>query len=113
MDRAQLTAPRARGHGHPYVRAPLIVLPRLGDEPGGILRRWRLRIRPRNGRLPCLVRVVDGHPLPPDASLERAGDDPVDLPDRRVGQPATRVTGLPSSDAVFTAASQHGIEGLQ
>lgn len=104
--RADLPAPRAHGHHEPDERPPVLVAPRLGHQSGGFRRRGRLRVRPRlRGRVDELDRV-DGDPAPPDRTLERTGEDPVDLPDRRLPERPARVRLALHHDAVVVLLVQ-------
>jgi hypothetical protein len=119
---------RFTDHGQPHEHAPIRVLPRLHDDPRGLLRGRRLRVGPRCGGLGSLGRRVDRNPAPPDGACQSGAQYRVDVPNRgRRERPADMdaasvVAVVPALDSVavplttvttVTAATEGGIERLQ
>ena len=102
--------------------------PRLGQDPGGLVRGWRVWVLlRRRGRL-GLVDRTHGHPAPADGLLVGAGQDEVDVPDGRCAEGTAPVLaaavvavvrlvravvdGL-RRRAVLPAPAELGVEGVQ
>ena len=128
-ERAQLAAPDACGHGDPHERAPVGIAPRGGDDPGGLGGRRRLRVGLRCRRRLRLGDGILGDPSPSDGPLVGAGEDEVDVADRRRRERSALVRAAPvvalvragdamvgralASGATAAAAAQRRVERVQ